>query len=198
MSSQLAGCAASREQSGDVHTTRHARCSWRQSPLAGQGASHEKSDHIPFVTLDGFMAGPQGETDGMDPLSGFREKDKSSVKQKGNTMYTIIPLSDFQINATAYRFEGGIYGDVAVSFFLVHTAPGQGASLHWHPYAEVFLVQEGKAAFVVGSETVTVDSGNVVIVPAQTPHKYTNVGTTPLRMRGIHPTKEIIQYQLEE
>lgn len=109
MSSQLAGCAASREQSGDVHTTRHARCSWRQSPLAGQGASHEKSDHIPFVTLDGFMAGPQGETDGMDPLSGFREKDKSSVKQKGNTMYTIIPLSDFQINATAYRFEGGIY-----------------------------------------------------------------------------------------
>ena len=113
-------------------------------------------------------------------------------------MHTIIPLSDFQINPTAYRFEGGIYGDVAVSFFLVHTKPGQGASLHRHPYTEVFLVQAGKVTFVVGSETVIVNSGNVVIVPALTPHKFTNVGTTPLRMCGIHPTKEVIQYQLEE
>jgi len=88
-------------------------------------------------------------------------------------MHTIIPLSDFEINPTAYRFEGGIYGDV-------------------------FLVQERKVAFVVGSETVIVNSGNVVIVPALTPHKFTNVGTTPLRMCGIHPTKEVIQYQLEE
>jgi mannose-6-phosphate isomerase-like protein (cupin superfamily) len=77
-------------------------------------------------------------------------------------------------------------------------AGGQGASLHRHPYAEVFLVQEGKVAFVVGSETVIVNSGNVVIVPALTPHKFTNVGTTPLRMCGIHPTTEIIQHQLEE
>ena len=113
-------------------------------------------------------------------------------------MPTILPLSDFQINPTAYRFEGGTYGDVAVSFFLVHTRPGQGASLHSHPYPEVFLVQEGKVSFVVGSETVTVNGGNVVIVPPLTPHKFTNIGTTPLRMCGIHPTKEIIQYLLEE
>jgi mannose-6-phosphate isomerase-like protein (cupin superfamily) len=113
-------------------------------------------------------------------------------------MYTILPLSDVQISPTAYRFEGGPSGDVAISFFLVHTQPGQGPSLHTHPYAEVFLVQEGRVAFVVGSETVTVNGGNVVIVPAQIPHKFTNVGTTPLRMCGIHPTKEIIQYWIEE
>jgi mannose-6-phosphate isomerase-like protein (cupin superfamily) len=113
-------------------------------------------------------------------------------------MPTIIPLSDLQINSTAYRFEGGIYGDIATSFFLVHTKPGQGPSLHSHPYAEVFLVQEGQVSFVVGSETATVGEGHVVIVPALTPHKFTNVGTTLLRMCGIHPTKEIIQYQLEE
>lgn len=113
-------------------------------------------------------------------------------------MPTILPLSDFQITLTAYRFEGGPYGDVAVSFFLVHTEPGQGASLHSHPYAEVFLVQEGKVAFVVGSEIVIVNDGHVVIVPAQTPHKFTNAGTTPLRMCCIHPTKEIIQTNLDE
>jgi mannose-6-phosphate isomerase-like protein (cupin superfamily) len=109
-------------------------------------------------------------------------------------MHTILPLSDFQITPTVYRFEGGTYGDVAISFFLVHSEPGQGASLHTHPYAEVFLVQEGKVAFVVGSETVTVTDGHIVIVPALTPHKFTNAGTTPLRMCGIHPTKEIIQH----
>jgi mannose-6-phosphate isomerase-like protein (cupin superfamily) len=52
--------------------------------------------------------------------------------------------------------------------------------------------------FVVGSETVIVNDGNVVIVPALTPHKFTNAGTTSLRMCGIHPTKEIIQTSLEE
>ena len=112
-------------------------------------------------------------------------------------MPTILPLSDFQVNPTAYRFEGGPCGDVAVSFFLVHTEPGQGASLHYHPYAEVFLVQEGTVTFVVGGETVTVDSGHVVIAPALIPHKFTNAGTAPLRMCGIHPTKEIIQHQVE-
>jgi mannose-6-phosphate isomerase-like protein (cupin superfamily) len=134
----------------------------------------------------------------MDSIARFLPPPGHYRNQKGNTMPIILPLSDLQINPTAYRFEGGIYGDVAVSFFLVHTKPGQGASLHSHPYPEVFLVQEGKVTFVVGSEIVTVDEGQVVIVPALTPHKFTHVGTTPLRMCGIHPTKEIIQHQLEE
>ncbi len=58
-------------------------------------------------------------------------------------MHPIIPLSDIQINSTAYRFEGRNYGDIAASFFLVHTEPGNGPSLHTHPYEEVFIVQQG-------------------------------------------------------
>ena len=92
-------------------------------------------------------------------------------------MHPIIPFSEIQINSTAYSFEGREYGDIAASFFLVHTLPGNGPSLHTHPYEEVFIVQEGEVTFVVGTETLTVNGGNVVIVPPETPHKFTNSGT---------------------
>jgi len=113
-------------------------------------------------------------------------------------MHSIIPFSEIQINSTAYRFEGGKYGDIAASFFLVHTEPGKGAALHMHPYEEVFIVQEGEVTFVVGTETLTVKGGNVVIVPPETPHKFTNSGTVPLRQLSIQPTREIITTWLEE
>jgi mannose-6-phosphate isomerase-like protein (cupin superfamily) len=118
--------------------------------------------------------------------------------REGESMHSIIHLSEIQINSTAYRFEGRNYGDIVVSFFLVHTEPGNGPSLHTHPYEEVFIVQEGEVTFVVGTETLTVTGGNVVIAPPETPHKFTNSGTTPLRQLSIHPTKEIITTWLEE
>lgn len=118
--------------------------------------------------------------------------------RKEESLHPIIPFSDFQINSTAYQFEGCKYGDIAASFFLVHTLPGKGPSLHTHPYEEIFIVQEGEVTFVVGPETLTVSGGNVVIVPPETPHKFTNTGTTPLRQLSIHPSKEIITTWLEE
>jgi mannose-6-phosphate isomerase-like protein (cupin superfamily) len=120
------------------------------------------------------------------------------IVRKEESVHPIIPFSEIQINSTAYRFEGRNYGDIAASFFLVHTEPGKGPSLHTHPYEEVFIVQEGEVTFVVGTETLRVTSGSVVIVPPETPHKFTNSGTTPLRQLSIHPSKEIITTWLEE
>ncbi len=122
----------------------------------------------------------------------------AAIVRKGASVRPIIPLSEIQINRTAYRFEGKNYGEIAASFFLVHTGPRNGPSLHTHPYEEVFIVQESEVTFVVGTETLTVNSGNVVIVPPQTPHKFTNSGTTPLRQLSIHLSKEIITTWLEE
>src|ERR1051326_4440991 len=113
-------------------------------------------------------------------------------------MHSIMPSSDFQINSTAYRFEGKDNGDIAASFFLVLTLPGKGPGLHIHPYAEVFVVEEGQATFTIGDETLTVTGGHVAIAPPQTPHKFTNTGTVPLRILSIHPSKEVIQTWLEE
>ena len=58
-------------------------------------------------------------------------------------MATIIAREALPHTATAHRFEGEQYGDVGVSFFLLDAPPGGGPGLHTHPYAEVFVVQEG-------------------------------------------------------
>lgn len=113
-------------------------------------------------------------------------------------MSTVIPKEAFQINETAYRFQGGMYGDVPVSFFWLFTLPGKGPGLHVHPYQEVFILQQGQATFTVGETTLELHGGEVTIVPANTPHKYKNTGQEPLQMISIHPNKEVIQKWLEE
>ncbi|HLZ63712.1 MAG TPA: cupin domain-containing protein [Ktedonosporobacter sp.] len=112
--------------------------------------------------------------------------------------YTIIPKESIQINETAYRFQGGEYGDIPASFFWVFTLPGRGPGLHIHPYEEVFILQQGRATFTIGDATQEVSGGHIVIAPANTPHKFKNSGEEPLQMLSIHPSKEVIQEWLEE
>lgn len=113
-------------------------------------------------------------------------------------MSYVIPRESIQINATAYRFEGGEHGDVPISFFWVLTPPGRGPGLHVHPYQEVFVMQQGQATFTVGEETFEVRGGQIVVAPAHVPHKFKNSGEEPLQMLTLHPGKQIIQEWLEE
>jgi mannose-6-phosphate isomerase-like protein (cupin superfamily) len=98
---------------------------------------------------------------------------------------------------TSKQFEGYLYGDVDVSFFLSETPPGHGPSLHTHPYAEVFVVQEGNLTFVVGDETVEATGGHIVIAPANVPHKFTNTGASVARHVDIHTRSQMITTWLE-
>jgi mannose-6-phosphate isomerase-like protein (cupin superfamily) len=43
---------------------------------------------------------------------------------------------------------------------------GEGVQLHTHPYAEIFIVQEGHAQFTVGDATVDVVPPRTLIGPA--------------------------------
>lgn len=113
-------------------------------------------------------------------------------------MNYIIAKEELRLNETAYRFQGAEYGGVPVSFFWVETLPGRGPSLHRHPYEEVFIVQHGQVLFTVGESQLKVNGGKIVIAPANTPHKFKNVGKEPLQMVSIHPNKEVIQEMLEE
>lgn len=113
-------------------------------------------------------------------------------------MKSVIPWEEFRIGPTAYRFQGGEYGNIPVSFFLVNTPPGGGPGLHKHPYEEIFVIQEGHGTFIVGENTIEVDSGQVVIAPANVPHKFINSGEGTLRQIDIHPSKEIITEWLED
>ena len=71
--------------------------------------------------------------------------------------------------------------------------PGRGPGLHQHPYDEVAIVQEGHATFVAGSEEREVQAGEIVVIPAGTPHRFINSGDAPLRQIDIHASPRFIQ-----
>lgn len=63
-------------------------------------------------------------------------------------------------------------------------APGGGPPPHTHAAEELFLVHEGRLAFVTGEPGVErlAGPGDVVHVPGGRPHAYRNVGETRARM----------------
>ena len=99
---------------------------------------------------------------------------------------------------TARQFEGYHYGDVHVSFFVSATPPGRGPSLHTHPYAEVFIVQQGSLTFIVGDETIEATAGQIVIVPTGVPHKFTNTSSAVAYHIDIHTNGQMETTWLEE
>jgi mannose-6-phosphate isomerase-like protein (cupin superfamily) len=111
--------------------------------------------------------------------------------------YTIIDRDELPRDGSSYEFQGYLYGDTAISFILVDAAPGGGPRLHMHPYAEVFIVQEGQATYTVGSATIEVQAGQIVVAPPGVPHKFINSGTGPLRQVDIHLSKQFITEWLE-
>ena len=106
-------------------------------------------------------------------------------------MPTILPLEDLRKSPTACLFEGG--DEIPVSTFVTEHPRGKGAALHFHPYPEAFVVLSGTAVFTVGEENVTIDGGNVVVVPAETPHGFESAGDDPLRIVSVHPSPRVQQ-----
>jgi mannose-6-phosphate isomerase-like protein (cupin superfamily) len=109
----------------------------------------------------------------------------------------LVGKDDLPHSGTAHRFDGHAFGDVGVSFFLTDAPPGTGPGLHRHPYAEVFVIQEGRVTFTVGDETVEATGGQIVIVPAGQPHKFVNAGAGPARHLDLHASGRMITEWLE-
>jgi len=99
---------------------------------------------------------------------------------------------------TARVFDGFQYDDTNVSFFLIDAPPGEGPSLHSHPYEEIFVIQEGQVTFTVGDATIEATGGQILLASAGTPHKFVNSGKTVLRSINIHPTSRMITEWLED
>jgi quercetin dioxygenase-like cupin family protein len=110
----------------------------------------------------------------------------------------VIGNDELPNSGTVYRFEGYLYGDVDVAFFLSDTAPGKGPDLHKHPYEEAFVVQEGSATFTVGEDTIEATGGQIVIAPAGEPHKFVNSGAGRARHIDIHTSQRMITDWLED
>jgi quercetin dioxygenase-like cupin family protein len=103
---------------------------------------------------------------------------------------SVVRMESLPDSGNSYRFEGTAH-DAPVSFFILHTKPGEGPGPHRHPYAETFIVLEGQATFTVGDKTLEAREGDILVAPADTPHAFVNSGPDLLRSVNIHPVSEM-------
>jgi quercetin dioxygenase-like cupin family protein len=108
---------------------------------------------------------------------------------------SFINLEQLPFVGMSYEFHGEKQG-APFSAYIVNARPGQGPPLHTHPYVEVAFTIEGRATITVGDEEREVKAGDIVIIPANTPHRFVNSGDTMLRQIDIHASPKFIQTNL--
>ena len=99
---------------------------------------------------------------------------------------TVINRAELPYVGNSHELEGYLHGDTPASLIFFEGPPGSGPKLHSHPYAEIFVVQDGQATFTVGDEKIEACGGQILIAPAGVPHKFVNTGDGPLRQLDIH------------
>jgi len=112
--------------------------------------------------------------------------------------YTVLNRDDLPRDGNTYEFEGLDYEDSEVSFIWVDMPPGGIVRLHKHPYKEIFIIQEGVSTFTVDTTTLEAVAGQIIIVPADVPHKFANNGDGQLKQIDIHVSKEFVTDWLED
>ncbi len=93
------------------------------------------------------------------------------------------------------QFIGDEHGSQS-SFYVSRSAPGTGPDLHSHPYSETFVILEGTVRFTAGEQVLDARAGDVVVVPPDTPHGFTNVGHEPMLSVNIHAAARMEQVDL--
>ena len=111
--------------------------------------------------------------------------------------FTALNREELPRDENVYEFEGFRFKESEVSFLWVDMPPGGTIRLHKHPYAEIFIIQEGVSTFVIGSSTLTAQAGHIIIVPAGVAHKFMNTGDTQLKQIDIHISSQFITDWLE-
>lgn len=74
---------------------------------------------------------------------------------------------------------------------------GAGPRLHRHPYSETFVIRSGRALFTVGQQKIEAGAGEIVVAPANVPHKFENLGPGPLETIDIHENGTFVTEWLE-
>ena len=97
----------------------------------------------------------------------------------------------------AGHFEGKDLGTDITVLFVEFEETGKGPPLHTHPYDEVFILREGRARYSIGDDVIEAEAGDVLLAPAEVPHKFVNLGPGRLVSTDIHLSPEWIQTDLE-
>jgi quercetin dioxygenase-like cupin family protein len=108
---------------------------------------------------------------------------------------SFISLEELPFVGMSHQFVGENQG-APISAYIVEAKPGQGPPLHKHPYVEVAFTLEGRATITVGDEQRQVQAGGIVVIPAETPHRFVNSGDTVLRQIDVHASPTFIQTNL--
>lgn len=69
---------------------------------------------------------------------------------------------------------------------------GSGPALHTHPYAETFIVRSGTVRFTLGDKMRVATAGEILVAPADVPHRFENLGPEPLEMIDIHASPHFV------
>lgn len=108
---------------------------------------------------------------------------------------SFLNLEQLPFVGMSHEFVGEKEG-APFSAYIVNAKPGQGPPLHTHPYVEVAFTLEGSATITVGDEEREVKAGGIVVIPANTRHRFINSGDTMLRQIDIHGSPKFIQTNL--
>jgi mannose-6-phosphate isomerase-like protein (cupin superfamily) len=109
----------------------------------------------------------------------------------------VLRQDELPVSVIARELVGDDHGGLGLCIIFVDAPPGGGPRLHQHPYDEVLIVQEGEATFVAGDEERRAGAGEIVVVPAGTPHRFVNDGDGPLRQIDIHVSSHFATEWLE-
>jgi quercetin dioxygenase-like cupin family protein len=83
------------------------------------------------------------------------------------------------------EFVGADHG-AELTIILVDVPTGHGPNLHRHPYEEIFVVHAGQGTFFVDGAEVEGGTGDVIVAPAGSAHRFVNSGAERLRLTAIH------------
>jgi len=108
---------------------------------------------------------------------------------------SFINLEQLPFVGMSYEFVGETQG-APFSVYIVKAEAGKGPPLHKHPYVEVAFTIEGCATITVGNEQREVKAGGIVVIPANTPHRFVNSGAKVLRQIDIHASPKFVQTNL--
>jgi len=104
-----------------------------------------------------------------------------------------LDLSEMKLSATAALFEGKARAGIDISMFVVRTPPGRFVELHVHPYSETFVLLEGEGRWTAGDTVSELGPDQMIVVPANTPHGFRNVGDVPLLVVSVHESGTLVQ-----
>ncbi|MCM2372951.1 cupin domain-containing protein [Aporhodopirellula aestuarii] len=111
-----------------------------------------------------------------------------------------VPRSQWgsDTNLWVGALEGKTLGTGVTVLFYATQEIGEGPRWHVHPYDEVFIVRTGRALFTIGDQKIEANTGDVLMGPANIPHKYHNLGPGKLETTDIHLSDRWIQTNLPD